>query len=134
MHLPSRNQARQLPRQSSNPPTPLPFTIPTPQLTIPQETSSQKQLLAPEFNTIKMMESFGAKNLRRLRSRGIKDGLATKEDWAIVKKQERQFEVQVAVSVEILDSLIWMREVYLVRSTFPPFPPSTFNRIINRSC
>ncbi|CAL8582340.1 hypothetical protein XPA_008007 [Xanthoria parietina] len=77
------------------------------------ETSSQKQLLAPEFNTIKMMESFGAKNLRRLRSRGIKDGLATKEDWAIVKKQERQFEVQVAVSVEILDSLIWMREVYL---------------------
>lgn len=81
-----------------------------------------------------MMESFGAKNLRRLRSRGIKDGLATKEDWAIVKKQERQFEVQVALSVEILDSLIWMREVYLVRSTIPPFPPSTFNRIINRSC
>ncbi|KAI4229416.1 MAG: hypothetical protein L6R36_000870 [Xanthoria steineri] len=74
----------------------------------------QKQLLAPEFNTIKMMESFGAKQMQRLRAKGIKDGLATKEDWAIVKKQEKLFEGQVAVSVEILDSLIWMREVYLL--------------------
>ncbi|CAO1601102.1 hypothetical protein XANCAGTX0491_004766 [Xanthoria calcicola] len=77
------------------------------------ETSSQKLLLAPEFSTIRMMESFGAKNLQRLRSKGIKDGLASKEDWEIVKKQEKLFEEQVAVSVEILDSLIWMREVYL---------------------
>ncbi|KAI4219153.1 MAG: hypothetical protein LQ349_008441 [Xanthoria aureola] len=78
------------------------------------ETSSQKLLLAPEFSTIRMMESFGAKNLQRLRAKGIKDGLASKEDWEIVKKQEKLFEEQVAVSVEILDSLIWMREVYLL--------------------
>lgn len=70
-----------------------------------------------------MMESFGAKNLQRLRSKGIKDGLASKEDWEIVKKQEKLFEEQVAVSVEILDSLIWMREVYLVRHR----PPSSFH-------